>query len=192
MPCRQPPFGPRHARALPRLWLFTDERIADAALLRAISRLPRGSGVVFRHYGLGRAERRALFAAVAVFARRRGLMLLAVGEVVPGRGADGVHRPAHGRTRARARSRTGIVSATVHTQRDMAAARRARADILFLSPVFPTRSHPGGRTLGLWRFAALARRAHCPVIALGGITEARFRRLKPLGACGWAAIDALS
>jgi hypothetical protein len=41
------------------------------------------------------------------------------------------------------------------------------------------------------RFAALARLARCPVIALGGMNPARFRRLRPLGAYGWAAIDAL-
>ncbi|MDQ4421760.1 thiamine phosphate synthase [Sphingobium sp. DEHP117] len=179
---RQPPSS------LPRLWLFTDERVEEAHLLRAIARLPRGAGVVFRHYGLEREARRDLFDKVVTLARRHGLLLLAAGDV-PGRGAHGVHRPAHAATRRKVL--LGLVSAAVHDMRQLAAAYRAGADIVFISPVFPTRSHPGGQTLGPMHFATLTRRARCPVIALGGMTPARFRRLKPLGAHGWAAIDAL-
>jgi thiamine-phosphate pyrophosphorylase len=68
----------------------------------------------------------------------------------------------------------------------------ARADLLFLSPLFPTRSHPGARILGRVRFAALARKAGMPVIALGGIGRHEVRGLATLGAAGWAAIDALT
>src|SRR5439155_26981070 len=42
-----------HARhPLPRLWLMTDERQGDG-LWAALERMPRGAGVVFRHYSLG-------------------------------------------------------------------------------------------------------------------------------------------
>lgn len=190
MPRRQPPFGPRHTRALPALWLFTDERVAKEALMRAIARLPRGSGVVFRHYGLGREARGAELEQVAALARRRDLILLEAGERV-GRRVGGVHRSSHSFRHVCAAGQRGLVSASAHSMRELAAAHKLGADIIFLSPVFPTRSHPGGRTLGLWGFAALARQARCPVIALGGMNTGHFRRLKPLGAYGWAAIDAL-
>lgn len=185
MPRRQPPSA-----RLPRLWLFTDERVADAALLRAVRRLPRGSGVVFRHYGLESAERGGLFATVAALTRRRGLVLLAAGQA-PGRGAAGTHCPAHA-IAPRSRRQPGLISASAHNLRELAEASRAGAHLVFLSPVFATRSHPGGRTLGPMRFAMLAHLVRCPVIALGGMNAWRFRRLKPLGAYGWAAIDALS
>ncbi len=55
-----------------------------------------------------------------------------------------------------------------------------------------TRSHPDARTLGLARFAWLARRTPLPVIALGGMNEARGKRLASFGAYGWAGIDAWS
>ncbi len=79
-------------------------------------------------------------------------------------------------------------TASVHNYRELIAAHRAGVDLIFLSPVFPTRSHPGGPTLGRRRFAELALRARVPVIALGGITAHRARSLK--GAYGWAGIDA--
>jgi len=60
---------------------------------------------------------------------------------------------------------------------------------VLLSPVFPTRSHPGQPTLGPVRFRLLAARAGLPVIALGGMNRATARRLAwPR----WAAIDGLS
>jgi thiamine-phosphate pyrophosphorylase len=61
---------------------------------------------------------------------------------------------------------------------------------VILSPVFPTRSHPGAPALGPLRWAALARRAAGPVVALGGVDGARARRL-PRRTAGLAAIDAL-
>ena len=58
-----------------------------------------------------------------------------------------------------------------------------------LSPVFVTRSHPGGKALGATRFHALATRSALPVIALGGMDPARAREL---GWSRWAAIDGLT
>lgn len=183
MRCRQPQSLPR---IVPSLWLFTDDRVRDDALMDAVGRLPRDAGVVFRHYGLPTAERRTLFAMVARLARRRGLMLVLAGGNTTGRGASGRHNPArrwHG---------SGLATYAAHNAREISQANRRGADLIFLSPVFPTRSHPGAPTLGTIRFAVLARLGRCPVIALGGMNAARFRRLHPLGAYGWAGIDAFT
>ena len=178
---------------LPRLWLFTDERIADHILMASVARLPRGSGIVFRHYGLGPAERRVLFSRIRKLARKRGLVLLLAGEKagIPRSRASGVHRPewAAGRMRP---ARPALFSVAAHGPRGLIAARSGGADFAFLSPVFPTRSHPKARTLGPVRFGLIAQAARLPVIALGGVDEAHFRRLRPLGAYGWGAIDALT
>jgi thiamine-phosphate pyrophosphorylase len=157
---------------------MTDERMADA-LWGALDRLPRGSGVVFRHYGLPLAERRALFAKVRKVARRRGLVLVRAGSE-PMRGESGVHG---GRGR-------GIRTAPAHGRREAVAALRAGAHMLFVSPVFPTRSHPGAPALGRARFGLLIRGLDVPVIALGGMDARRARTLRPFGIHGWAAIDA--
>ena len=165
MPRRQP---------LPRLWLMTDERQGER-LWAALERLPRGAGVVFRHYALAPAERRALFDRVRRIARRRRLLLLAGGK---GLRADGVHG---GRGR-------GLRSASAHDLRELKAAERSGARLVFLSPAFPTRSHPGGRALGPVRFGLIAGQARIPVIALGGMDGREARRLPHI--YGWAGIDA--
>jgi thiamine-phosphate pyrophosphorylase len=168
----------RRRHPLPRLWLMTDERMGEA-LWEALERLPRGAGVVFRHYGLPLAERRALFARVLKVARRRGLVLVRAGSV-PMRGEAGSHA-APGR---------GIRTAPAHNRREAIAALRTGAEALFVSPTFPTRSHPGARALGRIRFGTLVRGLDVPVIALGGMDARRAASLRPFGIYGWAAIDA--
>jgi thiamine-phosphate pyrophosphorylase len=169
---------------LPRLWLITDERMGEDGLWSALDRLPRGSGIIFRHYRT--LDRRALFERVRSIARRRGLVLLLAGtprEAVGWR-ADG----AHGRSPHLRASRPLLRTAPAHDARELA--RRGGAHAVLVSPVFATRSHPSARGLGPLRFGMLAQRARLPLIALGGMNRLRFGRLVPLGAHGWAAIDA--
>lgn len=169
---------------IPTLWLMTDERLGDA-LWRALERVPRGGGVIFRHYALPLDQRRALFARVQRVARRRGLLLLRAGGEPLARREQGVHGWGAGPVR-----RGAIRSFPTHSRREALAALRAGADALFVSPVFATRSHPGARPLGRVRFSAIVRGLDVPVIALGGMTAARARSLR--GIHGWAAIDAWS
>lgn len=170
----------RPRQPLPRLWLMTDERQGEG-LWTALARLPAGSGVVFRHYELPPRERRLLFERVRRVARRRRLLLVLAGSPRLARAwrADGVH----GRQPGRARFRT----APAHDVSEIRAAERVGADLLFLSPVFATRSHPEARPLGPVRFRLLARSARVPVAALGGMDAERARRL---GVQRWAAVDA--
>lgn len=167
---------------LPRTWLVSDERQGDS-LLPAVERLPFGSGILLRHYSLPEAQRRTLFLKIRAVGRRRGHLLLLSGTPAQARiwGADGWH----GRGRG-----AGLHSASVHNLAEMRAAERAGASILFVSPVYPTRSHPGAAGLGASGFARLARRTDLPVIALGGVDGEKAPKLMALGAYGWAAVDA--
>jgi thiamine-phosphate pyrophosphorylase len=83
-----------------------------------------------------------------------------------------------------------IRTSPVHNVRELVAAERRGVSALLVSPVFATRSHPGGRALGYSGFGTIAHRAKAPVIALGGMTARRARALRRFGIHGWAAIDA--
>ena len=163
----------RHSCSLPRLWLMTDERMGDA-VLSSIKRLPKGSGVIFRHYSLAPVERAVLFGAVKRLARARRLMLVFRGR----HGGHGRHR--------------GALTAPVHSIPERIAAERNGARLIFVSPVFPTRSHPGSRALGRVGFGQLIRGSAVPVIALGGMTPKRARSLGAFRIYGWAAISSLT
>ncbi len=172
---------------LPRLWLMTDERQGES-LWTAIDRLPRGAGIVFRHYSLPPGERRKLFEAVKARAKKRGLTLILAGtaEDAASFRADGFHRRQPGR------ARPGLLhTAPAHSLREIRSAERSGVELIFLSPAFPTRSHPGRKALGPLRFMLLARQARVPVVALGGMDRRRAKRLGD-AIYGWAGIDAWS
>jgi thiamine-phosphate pyrophosphorylase len=168
---------------LPRLWLITDERLPDT--LGAVARLPRGAGIVFRHFTLVAARRNDLFRKVRAIARRDGKMLLLAGPagLAYAWGADGSHGRGAG---------AGFRSAPVHDLGEIRAAERDGADMLFLSPVFATRSHPGAPALGPARFGLLCRQTRLPVVALGGMNGIRARTTDKRGGYGWAGIDAFT
>lgn len=178
MPSRQP---------FPDFWLLSDER-NDAALERALRRLPRGSGFIYRHYHLPDAERVARWFDLLRIARASGHLAILADSSLTARewGADGVY----GAPRALYPTRSDLLTlATAHDLAEIGLANRLRADAVLLSPVFPTRSHPDARGLGPLRFRLLAAHAKMPVIALGGMNDITARRLDwPR----WAAIDGLS
>jgi thiamine-phosphate pyrophosphorylase len=178
---------PEHGRrALPALWLLSDER-NDASLEQALTRLPRGNGFIYRHYHLPPEERLARFRALRRIARARDHLVILADSALTARewGADGIY----GAPRSLYPRRDLLMLATVHDMREIAEANRLGADAALLSPAFPTRSHPGAPALGTVRFSLLARHALMPVIALGGMDAKGASRLS----CDrWAAIDGLS
>jgi thiamine-phosphate pyrophosphorylase len=168
---------------LPTIWLMTDPRIDD--LGAAIRRLPRGAGIVFRHYHLSRADRRALFDEVHKLAKARRLVLLLADRPLVARqwGADGAHDGSAHRSQ-------GIRTVAVHNAREAASARRIGADLLFVSPIFMTQSHPGARGIGALGLGQIAGNQRRRTIALGGMTAKRRQSLSAINIHGWAAIDA--
>ncbi|MCJ2187057.1 thiamine phosphate synthase [Novosphingobium beihaiensis] len=182
VPNRQPPCP----SIRPNVWIVSDAR-NDAGLERALARLPRGSGLIFRHYHLPPGPRRARFETLARIARRHGHCVVLSGTPREARawGADGVY----GAAERLARGPAVLRLVTVHSLRELAKAHRARADVVLISPVFPTRSHPGAPALGPLRFRLLAARAQVPAIALGGMT---MHRARAFGLRKWAAIQGLA
>lgn len=174
--------GMRRCHPVPRTLLLSDAR-NDERLESVLSRLPRGSALVFRHYHLPPAARRARFEALRRLCARRGVLVITAGEARGWR-ADGYYGAPQSLGCAQ-----GLRLATAHSLAEIGAAVRAQASAILLSPVFPTRSHPGAPVLGPLRFLHLARRSPLPIIALGGMTKRRAARLP---VWGWAAIDGLA
>ena len=174
-------------KTLPKLWLLSDER-NDAVLDSALARMPRGSGFIYRHYHLPGPERLERFRALRRIAKAREATVVLADSALTATewGADGIY----GAPRALWPTRANLLHlATAHNAREIALANRFGADAVLLSPVFSTRSHAGGATLGPIRFRRLAQLSHAPVIALGGMNSRTATRLKwPR----WAAIDGLS
>ena len=180
---------------LPVVWFLTDTaRTPDAAA--ALKTLPRGAGVIFRHYES--PDRRALARDLALLCRARGLLFLVAGDwrLAVAVGADGIHLPEPAAKRGLSsgariwrRHRGGVLTVAAHGARGLSHAYALGADAALLSPVFPTRSHPGQTALGPTRAAGLARSARVDVLALGGVTPMHVTQMRAAGFAGIAGID---
>ncbi|HQT40455.1 MAG TPA: thiamine phosphate synthase [Acidocella sp.] len=180
----------RRRRKLPILWLFTDAvRLPDP--LPSIKALPPGiSGVVLRHDSTpGRA---ALGQRIAKLCKARRIALVVAGDA---RLAAHLHAGVHlrgGHAPGYPRPQAGLRTASAHNVTEIIRARRAKADIIFISPAFPTASHPGGRPWGPCRWRRLAACAKpAKAYALGGITGQTIKQLAGFS-CGAASIKAMS
>ncbi len=187
---RRHPLSP----ILPGIWLFSDER--SASVITALAAvLPPGAGVVLRHDSLAPGARWRLLRRLMRLARTRHLTVLLAGAPDLARrwGADGVHLRQHDARRAGQARRLGLlVTMPVHDAREARRARQAKAAGVFISPLHPTRSHPGAPILSRAAWLRLARLSAAQPIALGGMTPARTRALNRASGInpGWAAIDA--
>lgn len=147
-------------RPLPQEWLITDARLGD--VVAVVRRLPRGTGVLVRQHDLPPAKRRSLLRRLRRLARGRNLVIV---------------DEADGR------------SARVHDARELRQALLRGSELIFLSPVYLTRTHPGWSPLPRMKAAALRQLSSKPVLALGGMNARRYRRVAPLGLAGWGGID---
>jgi thiamine-phosphate pyrophosphorylase len=185
----------RHkGRLLPTLILMTDEvRTPNPEAL--LQHLPRGAGVILRHYD--DPARGQIAARLRTICRRRGLRILVGGDwrLAAKVDAHGLHLP----TRLAAkglepgarlwiRQRKKLLTVAAHSARDLRRANAISATAAVLSPIFHTDSHPGRRSLGRLRCAAIAHSSKVAVIALGGVSEKTINAIYPTRCVGVAGI----
>lgn len=176
------------------MWFLTDEmRTQDVAAV--VRTLPRGAGVILRHYDA--PNRATLARTLALLCRARGLTFVVAADwrLAASVGADGLHLPEYtaraglsSGARIWRRQRRGLLTVAAHGPRGLARAFALAADAALLSPVFPTRSHPGRAALGLTRAAGLVRSARVDVLALGGMTPLHMAHVGAAGFAGLAGI----
>ncbi|UCD24846.1 MAG: thiamine phosphate synthase [Gemmatimonadota bacterium] len=105
--------------------------------------------------------------------------------------ADGLHLPSAGLPVHAARRLLGddvLIGRSTHSVDEALAAVDEGVDYVFLGPIWPTRSHPDRKPLGLGVLSAVKQ---IPVIAIGGIEPDLVPLAIDAGAYGVAAITCL-
>lgn len=106
--------------------------------------------------------------------------------------ADGIHlsseRLSHYSQRPIPRDK--LLSCACHNLAQLEQAIALQADLITLSPVQATDSHPGVEPMGWQRFKELIEQVPVPVYALGGMGREDIRKAKGLGGQGVAGIGA--
>jgi len=81
-----------------------------------------------------------------------------------------------------------LLSASVHSKQELVRAMQLEVDFVVLSPIQKTTSHPDAKPLGWDNFENIARKANCPVYALGGLSFGDLEKSICHGAQGVAGI----
>jgi thiamine-phosphate pyrophosphorylase len=178
--------GSEYAPDVPLLFPTDPQRTPD--ILGTTARLPRGSGVIFRHFGA--AERVETAFALTELCYSRGLVCLIAADPALALhvGAHGVHWPEARLGEARRyRGMFTYQTASAHSRRAIWRAAKAGMDAALVSAVFPSNSPSAGRPIGAARFRHLAQTSPLSLYALGGVTPYTSGKIASFG--GIAAIE---
>ncbi len=164
------------ALELPDLYAISNaaELGIDSFLVRLQARLDEGLRLVqLREKDFACDALRELALRVVALAHARGAKVLLNGDVALARetGADGVQLTSTQLAELKVRPAIDWCASSCHSAEDLRRAEALGCDFALLSPVLPTRSHPGAPHLGWEKFAAVAAGATIPVYALGGLTR---------------------
>lgn len=109
-------------------------------------------------------------------------------------GSAGVNLPETEITVTAARILLGqrLVGRSVHSIDGAQQAEREGADFIIFGPVWQSASHPGIPPAGVASLEQVVRSVRIPVLAIGGVTEARIAECHASGAAGYAAIGMFS
>ncbi len=166
------------------------QRLPD--MCAAAKTLPRGSALIYRHFG---ADDRAVIAAtLRQICFVRGLQFLIGQDEDLARecGADGLHLPERDLQSVetiRKRYPDWLLIGAAHSA--SALARAGGLDAALLSPVFESQSPSAGAPLGLEKFTKIVRGAVVPIFALGGINAKTAAQLLGSGAAGVAGVSGI-
>jgi 8-oxo-dGTP diphosphatase len=175
------PILPANAPILRALELPTRYAISNVAelgedefLTRLEIKLDSGLRLIqLREKDLASDELNALARRVVSMSHARGAKVLLNGDVALAQevGADGVQLTSSQLTGLSERPDVRWCGASCHNAEELKRAEELGCDFALLSPVLPTRSHPGAPHLGWQSFAAMTAESSIPVYALGGLVD---------------------
>ena len=168
---------------LPNLWLFTDS-LKTLKPIELSKRLPKKSGLVIRHYNS--KNKTIILKDILHIKKRRMFTVLISGKYKRGLNIDGNHSP---QWASPVNNDNKITSMSFHHAKNLRKSINLKADIIFISPVFPSTSHKNKQCLGVIKLGLMARLFKKHVIALGGINNKNITRLRSLPISGCAGID---
>jgi 8-oxo-dGTP diphosphatase len=192
------PILPANAPILRALELPTLYAISNAAelgvevfLARLRAKLDEGLRLVqLREKNLSRDAFQELALRVIELAHARGAKVLLNGDATMAQqvGADGVQLTSAQLAELTERPLVDWCGASCHSAEELRCAEKLGCDFALLSPVLPTKSHPGAPHLGWENFSSIAAGSSIPVFALGGLTHEDMRTAWQHGAHGIALL----
>jgi 8-oxo-dGTP diphosphatase len=189
------PILPANGPILRALQLPLEYAISEAEkygvsdfLARLETRLENGLRLVqLREKAFAPAEYAALATTVAARCQAHGASLLINADIaLAAQVGAGIHLNSQQLAKLTTRPDLPWVGASCHDATELARAAALGCDLIVLSPVLPTASHPGEPALGWAQFNALVQASPIPVYALGGQSADTLQTARGHGAHGIA------
>ena len=102
-------------------------------------------------------------------------------------GADGVHYPS--KIKHAKRDKFLLTSCSYHGHNDYRRSKQLSADLVFISPIFSTKSDKNKKELGLNKISLLAKYLKCQYSVLGGVSNKNIKNLTGRGIKSVAGLD---
>ena len=182
--------------ALPFSLLLMSDQYRFPRAMENIAAMPatlaKEVGVIFRDYEV--PNREALGQEWRRITKRQGMPLILAGDAALAKRlqADGLHLPQwqhHQAKEMRASWPAHVLTASCHSEDELAMLDAVGFDALLISPVFPSTSHPGAKAFTADRLAKIIAAAATPIIGLGGINQHTHKQLVQTGLSGFAGIS---
>jgi len=178
-------------------FFFTDlSKVCDYE--KIIEKLPKNSAIIIREYNLDKNSREIFARRISQLARAKSLKII-VGkdfDLAKKIKAHGVHFSDHDKLPLKFlkknQPKNFIFSFACHNLKSFLKAQKLRPDVIFISPIFATTSHPNGKNIGIRNLSKIIRNHKNKkqiLVALGGINSHNIKMLCKLKINGFGAID---
>ena len=179
---------------LPKVIIIFDDELFDKKKLLKL-KIPKKSAFLLRSYET--KKRKKIAKQLLKFCKIKKIKLLIGSDIKLAEDikADGIHFPEYmikknkinwiGIKNVKSKKRW-IITTSVHSIQSLKKAEGLDIDAGLLSPVFPSKSHPNSKNLGLNKFSKIVKKTKLPIYALGGINIKNVKSLTETDIIGYA------
>ena len=181
-------------KKLPRIIIVFNEKEFNKNFFLKL-KIPNGAAILLRSYKI--KCRKKIAKQLLKFCKIKKLKLLISEDIKLARdiNADGVHFPTYmvkkdiinwsliNKIKIK---KNLIITTAIHNSKELENAQLFDFDAGLLSPVFPSKSHPNGKSLGIRKFSKLVDKSDLPIYALGGINAKNIKSLFQTDIIGYA------
>ena len=181
-------------KKLPRIIIVFNEKEFNKNFFLKL-KIPNGAAILLRSYKI--KGRKKIAKQLLKFCKIKKLKLLISEDIKLARdiNADGVHFPTYMVKKDiinwslinKIKIKNNLIITTaIHNSKELENAQLFDFDAGLLSPVFPSKSHPNGKSLGIRKFSKLVDKSDLPIYALGGINAKNIKSLFQTDIIGYA------
>ena len=179
---------------LPKVIIIFDDESFDRKKLLKL-KIPKKSAFLLRSYET--KKRKKIAKQLLKFCKMKKMKLLIGSDVKLAEdiNAHGIHLPEYMIRNNKINwiniknvksKKKWIITTAVHSMHSLKKVERLDIDAALLSPVFPSKSHPNSKNLGLNKFSKIVKKTKLPIYALGGINIKNIKSLMETDIIGYA------